>query len=65
MAILKKNKKPMLTINLNIKANVNNISLSDIYELLKRYSLEKQKYNKIIEFNGFFFKNRNQNKYVN
>lgn len=46
----------MMTINLNIKANVNNLTLSNIYELLKIYSLDKQRDNKIIEFNGFKFK---------
>lgn len=46
----------IMTINLNIKANVNNLSLSDIYELLNLYSLEKQKDNKIMEFKGFKFK---------
>lgn len=46
----------MMTINLNIKANVNNISLSQIYELLQKYSLEKVKDQKIYEFNGYRFK---------
>lgn len=45
-----------MMINLNIKADVSNLSLLDIYELLKLYSLEKQKDNKIIEFKGFKFK---------
>ena len=45
-----------MTINLNIKANVNNLTLSGIYELLKQYSLEKNEDQKIIEFNGFKFK---------
>ena len=45
----------MMTINLNIKANVNNLSLSQIYELLQKYSLEKVKDKKIYELNGFKF----------
>ena len=45
----------MMTINLNIKANVNNLSLSQIYELLQKYSLEKVKDQKIYEFNGYRF----------
>lgn len=45
----------MMTINLNIKANVNNLSLSQIYELLQKYSLEKVKEKKIYELNGFKF----------
>ena len=50
----------MITINLNIKANVNNISLSQIYELLKIYSLEKVKDKKIFELNGFKFEIENE-----
>jgi hypothetical protein len=46
----------MMTINLNIKANVNSLSLSQIYELLQIYSLEKVKDQKIYEFNGCKFK---------
>ena len=45
----------MMTINLNIKANVNNLTLSQIYELLQKYSLEKVKDQKIYEFNGYRF----------
>lgn len=45
-----------MTINLIIKANVNNLTLSEIYELLKIYTLEKQKDNRIMEFKGFRFK---------
>jgi len=45
-----------MTINLNIKANVNNLSLSEIYKLLAKFSLEKQKDSKIMEYNGFKFK---------
>jgi hypothetical protein len=46
----------MMTINLNIKANVNNISLSEIYELLQKYSLEKVKDKKVYDFKGFKFR---------
>ena len=46
----------MMTINLNVKANVNNISLSEIYELLQKYSLEKVKDKKVYDFKGFKFK---------
>jgi hypothetical protein len=45
-----------MTINLNIKANVNNLTLSQIYELLHKFSLEKNKDEKIFELNGFKFK---------
>ena len=45
----------MMTINLNIKANVNNISLSQIYELLQKYNIEKVKDQKIYEFYGYRF----------
>ena len=45
-----------MTINLNIKANVNNLSLSEIYKLLAKFSLEKQKDSEIMEYNGFKFK---------
>jgi len=46
----------MITINLNIKANFDNLSLSQIYELLQKHSLEKAKDEKVYEFNGFRFK---------
>lgn len=45
----------MITINLNIKANVSNISLSEIYELLQKYSLEKVKDKKVYDFKSFKF----------
>lgn len=48
----------MMTINLNIKANVNNLSLSQIYELLQKYTLEKIEDEKVFEFKGFKFKVR-------
>lgn len=44
-----------MTINLNIKADVDNISLSEIYELLQKYSLEKVKDKKVYDFKGFRF----------
>lgn len=44
-----------MTINLNIKANVNSISLYEIYELLQKYSLEKVKDKKVYDFKGFKF----------
>lgn len=46
----------MMTVNINIKANVNNLSLSQIYELMRRYQLEKTKDTQIFEFNGYKFK---------
>ncbi len=45
----------MMTINLNIKANVKNISLSEIYELLQKYSIEKVKGKKVYDFKGYKF----------
>lgn len=44
-----------MTINLNIKANVSSISLSEIYELLQKFSLEKHKDKKVYNFKGFKF----------
>ena len=46
-----------MTINLLIKANVNNISLSQIYELLRNYTIDDNKKDKdFYELNGFKFK---------
>lgn len=45
-----------MTINLNIKANVDNLTLAEIYELLAKYSREKVKDQKIYEFKGYIFK---------
>lgn len=42
-----------MTINLNIKANVVNLTLAEIYELLAKYSVEKKSE---VEFKGFQFK---------
>lgn len=45
-----------MTINLIIKADVNSLTLPDIYELLAKYSREnKNKYN-FYEYKGFIFK---------
>lgn len=46
----------MMTINLTIKANVNNLTLSEIYELLQKYSLERKEDTKVFEFKGYTFK---------
>jgi hypothetical protein len=45
-----------MVINLNIKANVNNLTLSEIYELLKKYSSETKNKDNFYEFKGFIFK---------
>lgn len=48
-----------MTINLNVKANVNNLTLAQIYELLQKYSLDnlgKAKDEKVYELNGYKFK---------
>ncbi len=42
-----------MTVNINIKTNADNLTLSQVYELLHRYSLEKAKYKKTYELNGF------------
>jgi len=45
-----------MTINLRIVANVDNLTLAEIYELLAKYSREtKNKYN-FYEFKGYIFK---------
>lgn len=44
-----------MTINLNIKANVNNITFAEIYELLAKYSIE-EKNKDFYEFKGYVFK---------
>ena len=44
-----------MTININIKADVDNISLSQIYELLQIYQLDKVKDKNVYDFNGFSF----------
>lgn len=41
-----------MTININIKANVNNLTLPEIYDLLSLYSKDKKD---IIEFKGYTF----------
>jgi len=45
-----------MTINLRIKANVNNITLAEIYELLAKYSRETKNKDNFYEFKGFIFK---------
>lgn len=45
-----------MTINLNIKANVNNLTLSEIYELLAKYSRETKNKDNCYEFKGVIFK---------
>lgn len=42
-----------MTININIKANVDNLSLRDIYKLLEEFSINKQE---VIEFKNYKFK---------
>lgn len=46
----------MMTINLNIKANVDNLTLSEIYELLAKYSRETKNKDNLYEFKGYIFK---------
>jgi len=45
-----------MTINLNIKADVNNLTLSEIYELLAKYSSGTKNKDNFYEFKGFIFK---------
>lgn len=45
-----------MTINLIIKANVNNLTLSEIYELLAKYSRESKNKDNLYEYKGFIFK---------
>jgi len=46
-----------MTLNLNIKANVDNLSLSGIYDLLKKYCLlNLEQRNEVIEYNNLKFK---------
>jgi hypothetical protein len=54
MAFLTNNNK--MTINLIIKADVNNLTLSEIYELLAKYSKETKNKDNFYEFKGFIFK---------
>lgn len=46
----------MMAINLNIKANVNNLTLAEIYELLAKYSRETKNKDNFYEFKGSIFK---------
>ena len=45
-----------MTINLSIKANVDNLTLSEIYELLAKYSRETKNKDNLYEFKGYIFK---------
>ena len=45
-----------MTINLRIKANVDNLTLAEIYELLAKYSRETKNKDNFYEFKGFIFK---------
>lgn len=45
-----------MTINLIIKADVNNLTLSEIYELLAKHSKETKNKDNFYEFKGFIFK---------
>lgn len=44
-----------MTINIHIKANVNNLTLSQIYELIHKFTVERKGSTEIIEFDGFKF----------
>ena len=46
----------MMTINLNIKANVDSLTLAEIYELLTKYSRETKNKDNLYEFKGYIFK---------
>ena len=46
----------MMTINLNIKVNVDNLTLAEIYELFAKYSRETKNKDNFYEFKGFIFK---------
>jgi hypothetical protein len=45
-----------MTINLNIKADVSNLTLLEIFELLVKYSSETKNKDNFYEFKGFIFK---------
>lgn len=45
-----------MTINLNIKANVGNLTLAEIYKLLAKYSRETKNKDNFYEFKGYIFK---------
>ena len=46
----------MMTINLNIKANVDNLTLAEIYELLRKYSSEPKNKDGLYDLKGYIFK---------
>lgn len=45
-----------MTINLSIKAHVDNLTLAEIYELLAKYSRETKNKDNFYEFKGHIFK---------
>lgn len=45
-----------MTLNLNIKANVDDITLTEIYELLAKYHREPKNEDNLYYFKGFKFK---------
>lgn len=45
-----------MTINLNIKVSVDNLTLAEIYELLAKYSRETKNKENFYEFKGYIFK---------
>jgi len=45
-----------MTINLNIKADVSNLTLLEIFELLVKYSSETKNKDNFYELKGFIFK---------
>ncbi len=45
-----------MIINLIIKADVNSLTLPDIYELLAKYSRENKNKDNFYEYKGFIFK---------
>lgn len=45
-----------MIINLKIKADVRSLSLSQIYDLLQKYSLSKKEDSVIYDYNGHKFK---------
>lgn len=45
-----------MTININIKATVDNLTLSQIYELISKFTKKHKTNIEILEFNGLKFK---------
>ncbi len=46
----------MMTININIEAKTDNLTLFEIYELLAKYSKETKNKNNFYEYKGYVFK---------